>query len=59
MKCGRMENVRSKVSTAMIMKSVVFCDVVAAATCSSWFLALWFFYPEDGGNTIFRNVGSH
>jgi hypothetical protein len=32
---------------------------VAAATCSSWFLALGFFYPEDGGNTFLRIVGSH
>jgi hypothetical protein len=31
----------------------------AAATCSRWFFALGFFYPEDGGNTILRNVGSN
>jgi hypothetical protein len=29
-----------------------------AATCSSWFLARGFSYPEDGGNTFLRNVGS-
>jgi hypothetical protein len=31
----------------------------AAATCSRWFLACRFFYPEDRGDTILRNVGSH
>jgi hypothetical protein len=30
-----------------------------AATCSSWFLARGFFCPEDGGDTVLRNVGSH
>jgi hypothetical protein len=30
-----------------------------AATCSRWFLARGFFYPEDGGDTFLRNVGSH
>jgi hypothetical protein len=29
------------------------------ATCSRWFLARGFFYPEDGGDTFLRNVGSH
>jgi hypothetical protein len=29
-----------------------------AATCSRWFLARGFFYPEDGGDTFLRNVGS-
>jgi hypothetical protein len=29
------------------------------ATCLWWFLALGFFYPEDGGDTFLRNVGSH
>jgi hypothetical protein len=28
------------------------------ATCSLWFLARGFFYPEDGGDTFLRNVGS-
>jgi hypothetical protein len=28
---------------------------VAAATCSHWFLARGFFYPEDGGDTFLRN----
>jgi hypothetical protein len=27
------------------------------ATCSRWFTARGFFYPEDGGNTLLRNVG--
>jgi hypothetical protein len=29
------------------------------ATCSRWFLARGFFYPEDRGNTFLQNVGSH
>jgi hypothetical protein len=29
------------------------------ATCSRWFLARDFFYPEVGGDTFLRNVGSH
>jgi hypothetical protein len=33
--------------------------VRTAATCSRWFLARGFFYPEDGGDTFLRNVGSH
>jgi hypothetical protein len=39
------------------MKEAVFW--VATVTSSSWFLAHRFFYPEDGGDTILRNVGSH
>jgi hypothetical protein len=31
----------------------------SAATCSRWFLARRFFYPEDGGDTFLRNEGSH
>jgi hypothetical protein len=31
----------------------------SAATCSSWFLALGFFYPEDGYYTFPRNAGSY
>jgi hypothetical protein len=31
----------------------------SAATYSCWFLASGFFYPEDGGDTFLRNVGSH
>jgi hypothetical protein len=30
-----------------------------AATCSSWFFARGFFYPEVGGDMFIRNVGSH
>jgi hypothetical protein len=32
---------------------------IPATTCSLWFLARGFFYPEDGGDTFLRNVGSH
>jgi hypothetical protein len=31
----------------------------SAGTCSRWSLARGFFYPEDGGDTFLRNVGSH
>jgi hypothetical protein len=31
----------------------------SAATCSRWFFARGFLYPEDGGDTFLRNVGSH
>jgi hypothetical protein len=54
------------------MKNAVFWDVApcrscvnrrfggtSAATCSGWFLARGFFYPEDGGDIFLRNVGSH
>jgi hypothetical protein len=30
----------------------------SAATCSRWFFARGFYYPEDGGDTVLRNVGS-
>jgi hypothetical protein len=30
-----------------------------ATICSSWFLTLGFFYSEDGGDTLLRNVGLH
>jgi hypothetical protein len=33
--------------------------VKAAATCSCWFLACGFLYPEDGGDTFLQNVGLH
>jgi hypothetical protein len=52
---------------AVTMKNAVFWDVTphrscvvsSPATCSLWFLTHRFFYPEDGGNTFLRNVGSH
>jgi hypothetical protein len=31
----------------------------SAATCTRWFLAREFFYPEDGSDAFIRNVGSH
>jgi hypothetical protein len=34
-------------------------ELQSAATCSRWFLARGFFYPEDGGDTFLRNIGSH
>jgi hypothetical protein len=30
-----------------------------SATCSHWFHARGFYYPEDGDDTFLRNVGSH
>jgi hypothetical protein len=36
----------------------IFRVVSSAATCSRWFFARGFFYPEDGGDSILRNVGS-
>jgi hypothetical protein len=48
--------VRFEVFTAVTVKNAVFWDV-AAVTCSRWFLARGFFYPEDGGDTFLRNVG--
>jgi hypothetical protein len=33
--------------------------IQSAATCSRWFLARGFFYPEDGSDMFLRNVGSH
>jgi hypothetical protein len=33
--------------------------IVSAATCSRWFLARGFLYPEDGGDTFLRNVSLH
>jgi hypothetical protein len=33
--------------------------IQSAATSSRWFLVRGFFYPEDGGYTFLRNVGSH
>jgi hypothetical protein len=44
--------VRFEVSTAVTMQN-------AAATCSRWFSARGFFYPEDGGDTSLRNVCLH
>jgi hypothetical protein len=61
-----------EVFTAVTMKNAVFWDVApcrcereqvaaelasSAATCSRGFFARGFFYPEDGGDTILRNVG--
>jgi hypothetical protein len=54
--------VRFEVLTAVTMKTAVLWDVApcrSAVTCSRWFPAFEFFYPEDGGDTFFRNVGSH
>jgi hypothetical protein len=43
-----------------IMKNPVFWDVCRLlATYLCRFLACGFFYPEDGGDTFLRNVGSH
>jgi hypothetical protein len=31
----------------------------SAAKCSRWFLPRGLLYPEDGGDTFLRNIGSH
>jgi hypothetical protein len=56
-------HVKFYVFTAVTIKNAVLWDV---APCKlslqhllSWFLARGFFYPEDGGDTFLRNVGSH
>jgi hypothetical protein len=62
-------DVRFEVFTAVTMKNAVFWDVapcrscvnrhfggMSAASCSSWFLARGFFYPEDRGDTFLRKV---
>jgi hypothetical protein len=42
------------------LKNAVFWDVAPCRwLCSCWFFACGFFYPEDGGDTFLRNVGSH
>jgi hypothetical protein len=33
--------------------------ISSSVTCSWWFLACRFLYPEDGGSTFLWNVGSH
>jgi hypothetical protein len=67
------ERVRFDVFTAVTMKNAVFWDAAlcrscvtdvseelqTAAACSRWYLTCRFFYPEDGGDTFLRNVGSH
>jgi hypothetical protein len=48
------------ISIAIILYSWVFLTAGSvSATCSRWFLARRFFYPEDGGNTFLQNVVSH
>jgi hypothetical protein len=34
-------------------------NLQSAAICSCWFLARGFFYPENGGHTFLRNIGSY
>jgi hypothetical protein len=46
--------VQLKKSLAVSLK-----ELNSAASYSRWFLDRRFFYPEDGGDTFFRNVGSH
>jgi hypothetical protein len=38
------------------MKSAIFWEPASIATYSRWFLARGFFYPEDLGDTLLRNV---
>jgi hypothetical protein len=47
-----------EVFTAVVLKSIIFWDMTP---CSCHLLARWFaelfFDPEDGGDTLLRNVG--
>jgi hypothetical protein len=45
--------------SSMKMRHFIFNKMAhqTATTCSRWFLARGFFYPEDGGDTFLRNVG--
>jgi hypothetical protein len=45
-------------NTASLLLYLRFGSASSAVTCSRWFFARGFFYPEDGGDTILRNVGS-
>jgi hypothetical protein len=47
------------VETDVSEKRIVSIFRQTAATCSRWFLARGFFYPEDGDGTFLRNVGLH
>jgi hypothetical protein len=56
--------VKFEVFMAVTIKNAVFCGVVPCRSCEplshlSWFLTRRFFYPEDVGNMLFRNVDSH
>jgi hypothetical protein len=42
----------------LVQKPSIMHDVLML-TCSRWFLSRGFFYPDDGGDTFLRNVGSH
>jgi hypothetical protein len=42
----------------MLDASALAVTKVAAATCPRWFPARGFIYPENGGDTFLRNVGS-
>jgi hypothetical protein len=42
----------------MIIKNAIFWDVVQPPAHSDSSLSR-FFYPEDGGDTFLRNIGSH
>jgi hypothetical protein len=45
------KTLRQYMQTVNYFKNAIFWDV-AAATCSRWFLACGFFYPEDGVDTF-------
>jgi hypothetical protein len=56
MQCmGKMDNVGFEVSTAVVMKSIIFCDMTPCDV--SWFLLNYCLVPEDGGDMFLRNVG--
>jgi predicted RNA binding protein YcfA (HicA-like mRNA interferase family) len=42
-----------------ILYKLIAVRMQTASTCSRWFLAIGFFFSEDGGEKFLRNVGSH
>jgi hypothetical protein len=44
----------------VIFRNLLFCSgKESAATCSRWFVARRYLYPEDGDSTFLRNLGLH
>lgn len=54
-----MEEVHKPKHSVTVLLKTLLGNGSTATTCSSWFLAGIFFYPEDGGYNFLRTVGSH
>jgi hypothetical protein len=49
-----------EILTAVVMNVAIFWDIAPCSPPATlWFVARLIFGPEDGDNTLFRNVGSH